>query len=128
VIILVLNHGHWGLMLQIGYYSKSSWKNFYLMSLLIGCYDSTSSKGFCSRAYGDCSLAIVWEMISTSSSESKMTIILGFGAIIELVVIIRKLKVTSNSFSQTEIQFSFSTSSGSSLVIWTSSSIIKSLG
>jgi hypothetical protein len=46
-----------------------------------------------------------------------MTIILGFGAIIELVVIIRKLKVTSNSFSQTEIQFSFSTSSGSSLVI-----------
>jgi hypothetical protein len=46
-------------------------------------------------------------MISTSFSESKMTIILGFGVIVEIVILLEKFKTTSNSFSNYFFLFSY---------------------
>jgi hypothetical protein len=66
--------------------------------LLIGCYNSTSSST-CSDSWacGVYSLTTRWWIILTSSYKFEITITHGSSAIIEVVVLLRKLRVASNS-------------------------------
>ncbi len=108
IIILVLDLGHWRIMLEIGPSSKSYWRNasplligwcnFFSStsfgirtscgcSSTIGCYNSPSSTSL--DTWTDCEIPSTtgWGIISISSSESKITMTYGTNFAIDALVL-----------------------------------------
>jgi hypothetical protein len=73
IIIFVPNLGHWRIMLKIGPFSKSYWKN--TSPLLTSCYFSSTCLDL-GTSYG-CSWTTCWGPTSISSSKFVITIICG---------------------------------------------------
>jgi hypothetical protein len=76
--------------------------------LLTSCYNYPSSTSLGSRTCSNYSLVLGSDKISTSSFESKITITCGVGASVEVMVILRKLRVVFNSFSNSLFFCSYS--------------------
>jgi hypothetical protein len=78
------------------------------LSLLTCCYNFYSSTSLGSRTCSDCSSTTCWNQIFNSSSKSKITSTCGVGADVEVVVLLRKLGVVSNSCSNSLLFYSCS--------------------
>ncbi len=105
IIVLVLDLGHWGIMLKISPFSKSFWKNTF--PLFTSC-NLLSSTIFDVRTSCGCSWTIGWGPTSTSSFEFEITIICGTSFDVEVMVVLGKFNVASNSSSNSLFLYSCS--------------------
>ncbi len=120
IIVLVPNFGRLGIMLELGPFSKSSWRN--ASPLFTCCYSSFSSTSLgigtscgCSSTTGcynspsstsldvgiDCEISSTTGLglISISSSEFEITMTCGINFVIDVVVLLGKFCFISNSSS-----------------------------
>ncbi len=111
-------------MLDTSLSLKSSWKNS--SPLFTGCYsffsstcldektcsvrspttsccNSSFSTSLDARNGSSYSSTIGWGIISTSSFESEITMTCGAGVVVKVMVFLRKLRVASNSFSNSPL-------------------------